>query len=484
MKNKKKIIPVILSGGIGERLWPLSTNDLPKQFINLKKDDKNSLFQQTLNRVRNLEIFDNPIIVCNEEHRFLVAEQIRQIGSKAKSILLEPIPRNTCPAVTIAAFKATEVDEDAVLLILPSDHHINNLDNFKHVVNLGYKYAIAGRLTAFGVTPTSPETGYGYIKSINESSSEILKGQDIDSFIEKPNLEKATEFFSDKKYSWNSGIYIFKARNFLDELNMFEPEIYKNCKESISKKYLDLDFQRLSADDFKKCSNISIDVAVMERTNIGTVIKLDAGWSDIGSWIALWRNEKKDSFGNVKFGKVDGIDTTDSYLRSEDRLLVGIGLRDLIVVETRDVVLVANKEYSQQIKSIVNNLKNNGNLSEKPNRKIYRPWGNFISIGEGDEWQVKIIEVKPGASLSLQIHQHRSEHWIVIDGTAKVEIDNVTSSLSKNESIFVPINTKHRLSNPNKLPLKIIEVQSGSYLGEDDILRFDDIYGRHKKNPK
>ena len=478
MLKINKIIPVILSGGIGSRLWPLSRDSYPKQFLILNKGDSKSLFQQTQERLKGIDNLDNPIIICNEEHRFLASEQMRLINIKPKSILLEPFCRNTAPAITIAALKAIETEEDPLLLILPADHKINDVEKFQKVIGIGENFALNGRLTAFGIVPNYPETGYGYIEAMEDFTSSTLKGYTISKFFEKPSKERAKKFLKNKKYSWNSGMYIFKANIFLDEIKKLDPELFKNCKDSISKKNLDLDFQRLSPDPFKKCSNISIDTAVMERTKLGTVIPLDAGWSDIGSWKSLWNYEKKDINGNVKYGKVFTSKTENSYIRSNDRLLVTHGIKDLIIIETSDIILVANLHCSQEIKLLINRLHEDGLLKGDLNRRIYRPWGNFLTIAEGNEWKVKSIEVKPGASLSLQMHKYRAEHWVVVDGIAKVEIENKIFNLKNNESIFVPKGSKHRLSNPSKSLLIIIEVQSGNYLGEDDILRFKDNYGR------
>ena len=479
MKKFAKIIPVILSGGEGTRLWPLSRNNFPKQFLSLKGSHKYSLFQQTQERIKGVNNLVDPIIICNEEHRFIASEQLRQISIKPRSILLEPFCKNTAPAVTIAAFKALETEIDPILLVLPSDHEIINQDGFKKAIELGSEYALKDRLTAFGIVPTYPETGYGYIESNKEFDSNLLEGQNIVKFFEKPDLKRANRFLKNKKFTWNSGMYIFKAKVFLDEINKFHPEIYLNCKNSVSKSITDLDFQRIEPESFEKCLNISLDVAVMEKTNLGTVIPLDAGWSDIGSWDSLWNSEIKDDKGNVEFGKVFTSNTKNTYLRSEHRLLVACGVEDMIIIETGDVVLIANKKYSQEIKGLVNKVKDKGLAIDNLNRRVFRPWGNFVTIAEAEEWQVKRIEVKPGASLSLQMHKHRAEHWIVVNGIAGVEIDGRTSKLQKNESIFIPKESKHRLFNEESYSLIIIEVQSGDYLGEDDIIRFKDIYGRN-----
>ncbi len=478
MKSTNKIIPVILSGGSGTRLWPLSRENYPKQFLNLGQKDRLSLFQQTQERLKNFNFIDQPIIVCNEDHRFLASEQMKQIHIRPKAILLEPFSRNTAAAVTIAALKALEESNNPTLLILPADHKIKNIEKFKNAIQLGSDIASEGKLIAFGIVPLYPETGYGYIESSSEFNLQEMKVQKIKRFIEKPNLETAKFFLKSKNFTWNSGIYIFKAKVFLDEVKKFEPKLLKNCKESISKKYLDLDFQRLYADSFQKCSNISVDVAIMEKTTLGNVIPLDAGWSDIGSWNSLWDFEEKDPLDNVKNGNVFTSGVKNSYLRSEHRLVVAIGVENLIIIETGDIVLIANKNSSQDIKFLVNQLSEKGLLDDNLNIKIYRPWGYFTTVAQGKEWKVKKIKVKPGESLSLQLHFHRAEHWVIVDGIAEVEIEGKKSYLEKNQSVFVPKGSKHKLSNPGNSSLIIIEVQSGDYLGEDDIKRFQDNYGR------
>tara|TARA_B100000989_G_C19518132_1_gene462758 strand:- start:960 stop:2408 length:1449 start_codon:yes stop_codon:yes gene_type:complete len=478
LKNAPKVIPVILSGGSGTRLWPLSRSNFPKQFLNLSSNDNKSLFQLTQERLKGFSFIDNPIIVCNEEHRFLAAEQLREINIKPKSILLEPFSRNTAPAVTIAAIKALEEDIDSTILVLPADHKINNSDVFAKVIKLGSKIASNERLVAFGIVPTYPETGYGYIESTSSFRQKNIEAHKISKFIEKPDLKTAEFLVNSKRFTWNSGMYIFKSKVFLNEIKKFEPELFENCKKSISKKYFDLDFQRLSSSSFEKCLNISLDVAVMEKTALGMVIPLNAGWSDIGSWKSLWESEEKDDLDNVKYGRVFTSKVKNSYLRSEHRLIVALGIKNLIIIETGDVVLIANKESSQDIKFLVSQLNEKGLLNDNLNNKIYRPWGNYTSIAEGEEWKVKRIEVKPGESLSLQLHNHRAEHWVIVHGLAEVEIEEKKFKLKKNQSVFVPKGSKHRLSNRSNSPLIIVEVQSGDYLGEDDIKRFQDNYGR------
>ena len=477
--SKSCIVPLILCGGSGSRLWPLSRASYPKQFLSIEKEDKLSLLQKTIKRIQPLKNLQKPILVCNEEHRFIVAEQMREINIDDCIILLEPFGRNTAPAITIAAIKSLELDEDPTLLVLSSDHEIKNIEKFLTILNEGSKYAEQNKLVTFGVIPTSPEIGYGYIKAAKPFSNKI-EGFAIESFLEKPDLNTAKKLIKDNRFTWNSGMFIFKAKEIIKEINKFTPDILLSCKKALSNSIFDLDFQRLEKDSFEKCNNISIDIAVMEKTSKGIVIPLDVGWSDIGSWEAVWETSKKDQHGNFTDGKVILENTKNSYLRSEDRLIVGIDLDDLIVVETRDAILISNKKSSQKVKSIVNHLKNNKIPEGQSHTKIYRPWGNYLSVVEAKRWQVKLIQVKPGEKLSLQMHHHRSEHWVVVSGTAKVEIDDKVQILSENQSVYIPLGSKHRLSNPGKIYLSLIEVQSGGYVGEDDIVRFEDIYGRSK----
>jgi len=473
------IVPLILCGGSGTRLWPLSRESYPKQFLSIKKEDKFSLLQKTIQRILPLENLKKPILICNEQHRFVVAEQMRELNIDDFVILLEPFGRNTAPAITIAALKSLEFEEDPTLLVLSSDHEIKNIEKFLDAIDIGSKFAERDKLVTFGVLPTSPETGYGYIKA-SEPFGDKIEGFEIESFIEKPNIDTARKLIKDSRFTWNSGIFMFKAKEILKEINNFSPKILLACKNAISKSILDLDFQRLEKISFKKCDDLSIDIAVMEKTSKGIVIPLDAGWSDIGSWESIWENSKKDLDGNHTEGKVLLENTRNSYLRSEDRLIVGIDLNDLVIVETRDAILISKKDSSQKVKNIVNHLKKNKIPEGQTHTKIYRPWGNYISVVEDRRWQVKLIQVKPGEKLSLQMHHHRSEHWIVVSGTAKVEVDNNVEILSENQSVYIPLGSKHRLSNPGKIFLTLIEVQSGSYVGEDDIVRFEDVYGRIK----
>ena len=476
--NKKSVIPVILCGGSGTRLWPLSRESFPKQFLSLQSEDSKTLLQKTQERISNINYLENPILICNEEHRFIVAEQMREINIKPSAILLEPFGKNTEPAITIASLKALEFDEDPLLLVLSSDHEIKDEYEFIKVIEAGIAQASKGKLVTFGVVPTSAETGYGYIKSKENIELSPIKGSEIDSFIEKPDKKTANNFLNDKKFTWNSGIFLFKANDILKEIKKYNPEVIKICEEALKDNNLDLDFQRINSNIFSKCPNLSIDIGVMEKTNKGFVLPLNAGWSDIGSWNALWKISTKDKQGNSIKGKIYQKGNSNCYIRGESRLITAIGLKDLIIVETCDAVLIIAKEQSQDIKNIVNELQSQ-NLPEAQNhKKVFRPWGYYESIADDQRWQVKLINVKPGEQLSLQLHHHRSEHWVVVDGTAKVEIENKEFILNENQSSYIPIGSKHRLSNPGQIPLKLIEIQSGSYLGEDDIQRFDDNYGR------
>ena len=473
--NPNKLIPIIMCGGSGTRLWPLSRESFPKQFISLSSNQSKSLLQKTQVRIMQLTNVDSPILVCNEEHRFIVAEQIRELNIKSFSILLEPVGRNTAPAITIAALKSLERETDPTLLISPSDHEIENTKLFIDTIELGKEYAEQDKIVSFGIIPTSPETGYGYIKASNPLSSDIPKGEKIEQFLEKPNLQKAKELIKNKSFSWNSGIFMVKAKVLLKEIEKFSPEILDKCKLSLKNSKNDLDFQRLNKVTFEECPSESFDIAIMEKTNKGIVIPLNCGWNDIGSWKAVWENSKKDKNGNFIHGKVIAEKTNDCYLRSDKRLIVGIGLQDLVIVETNDAVLISNKYQGQLVKNIVEKLKDNKIIEGKQHTKVHRPWGHYLSIVGDSRWQVKLISVKPGEKLSLQMHHHRSEHWVVVKGTAKVEIDQKLSILSENESIYIPLGSKHRL---RKIKLILIEVQSGSYVGEDDIIRFEDNYGR------
>ncbi len=477
MKDSK-LIPVILCGGSGKRLWPLSRKSFPKQFLNLNKDNKHSLLQQTYQRLINLKNLSNPIFIANEEHRFIVAEQMREIDINPETIILEPIGKNTAPAIALAALKALEVNDDPIMIVLASDHLIKDNNSFLDSLKSSIKYAESGKLVTFGVLPTYPETGYGYIESEMELNIKTLEATKIKKFIEKPDIGKAEKFFKDRKYSWNSGMFVFKAKSILNEIEEHAPEIIKYCKIFIKNSEKDLDFLRIYEKDFVNCPSLSIDVAVMEKTKLGLVVPLNAKWSDIGNWKSLWEYEEKNLDGNILKGKVVVKDVKNSFFSSDSRLLVGIGLEELIAIETNDAILIASKNSVQNVKILVEEMIKNDLIEATQHKKVHRPWGYYFTIACTDKWQVKLIEVSPNASLSLQSHRHRSEHWIVVKGKALVEIDKYKKLLNQNESAYIPVGSKHRLSNPHKDILVLIEVQSGTYLGEDDIKRFEDKYGR------
>ncbi len=476
--KRDRLLPLILCGGTGSRLWPLSRESYPKQYLSLISDTSKTLLQQTLERLSGIENQENPIFICNEEHRFIVAEQLRSINVKPQKIILEPFARNTAPAIAIAALKAMENGSDPILFVLASDHLIKNNQQFIKSISAAKDCAAQGKLVTFGIIPTSPEVGYGYIESVNPLDINSFIASPISKFIEKPNIEKAKELVSDPRYTWNSGMFLFKASVFIRELENYSPQIVKSCKESLKGNMIDMEFQRLDIEAFRDCPNKSIDVAVMEKTKLGAVLPLNVGWSDIGSWKSIWDVSKKDENGNVHIGNVITKDSKNCYVRSESRLVVALGIENLLVIETNDAILIADKDHDQEVKKIVNQLIDENRNEAKTHRKVYRPWGNYTSVVDGSRWQVKRIEVNPQASLSLQMHHHRAEHWIVVTGTANVEINGENSILGENESVYIPLGSKHRLINPGRIPLVLIEVQSGAYLSEDDIVRFDDKYGR------
>lgn len=473
------MIPVILSGGSGTRLWPLSRSSYPKQFLPITEEK--TLFQLTLERIsklnQELANFQNPIIVTNENHRFIVAEQLRQQKTAAQ-ILLEPIARNTAPAIAAAAELALSHGEDPVLLILAADHIIEQQEAFNQAVAVGLSAAEAGKLVTFGIVPTAPETGYGYIKSQNKIEKTQLQSYPVAQFVEKPNFETAQQYLADGFYLWNSGMFMFKASIYLQELEKFNPSIVKNAKNAIRESKNDLDFVRLDKASFEQCPEDSIDYAVMEKTEHAVVVPLNANWNDVGAWNSVWGVSQKDENGNSLRGDVITHNTHNSLIHAETRLVSTLGLENVVVIETADAVLVADQSKVQDIKKIVEKLKSAQRFEVDQHRKVYRPWGSYDSINSGSRYQVKCIVVNPGQKLSLQMHHHRAEHWIVVNGTAKVRKGDETILLTENQSIYIPLGETHALENPGKVPLELIEVQSGSYLGEDDIVRFEDVYGR------
>ena len=478
MHNKEKLLPVILCGGSGSRLWPLSRKSLPKQYLSIDSKSEFSLLQKTLNRIKVLGKENEPIIICNEEHRFITAEQIRKVKIKPNAILLEPHSRNTAPAVAIAALHSLSSGDDPVLLILPSDHLIKDQEEFINSIRNAYGYATEGKILTFGIKPKHPATGYGYIQSQsplikNEKSPSLIK-----KFIEKPNISIAEKLYRDDHFSWNSGIFMTKASTIIKELEKYCPEVIIQCKESLSKRIIDLDFLRIGKESYEICPNISLDKAVMEKTDHGYVFPLDANWSDIGGWESYWENSSKDSNGNVMLGDTIQIESKNNLITSDGRLTVTLGVSDLIVVTTNDAVLVTKKDQSENVKKLVEQLIIKNRIEAVESKKVYRPWGSYFSVEEDFNWKIKKIEVNPQSSLSLQMHKKRAEHWIVVKGIANVEINEKKFILKENQSCFIPEGYKHRLSNLNKEPLIIIEVQSGTYLGEDDIIRLEDKYGR------
>ena len=465
------ITPVILSGGSGTRLWPLSRKLHPKQFIDLINES--TLFQDTILRLpKNM---DNPIIVCNEEHRFLAAEQLRQLNKKSAGIILEPIGKNTAPAIALAALKSIKKNKDSILLILSADHIIENINSFHKSIKLAESLSQKNKLVTFGVKPIEPETGYGYIEVDIKSSNTYFN---IKSFVEKPNTIKAKQYIEKGNYFWNSGIFMFKASKYLSELKKFEPEIYNYCRKSLENENYDEEFIRLANEIFIKCESKSVDYAVMERTQEAVVIPLDAGWSDIGSWSALWDAKAKDQNGNVYEGDVFLEDVNSTYIHSSERLIIAIGVSDLVIIDTKDALLVAEKSYSQKISNVVNKLKLKNRAEVEIHRKVYRPWGNYDLIESHKGYQVKKIHVNPGSKLSLQKHQYRAEHWIILKGEALITCGDNCFKLTENQSTFIPKGEIHRLENQGETGLEIIEIQTGDYLGEDDIIRLEDDYQR------
>ena len=468
------MIPVILSGGSGTRLWPLSRKMYPKQFLSLIHDE--TMLQKTLLRLGDLP-HAAPVVVCNDEHRFIVAEQARQIGIDDISIILEPFGRSTAPAIAVAAIHALKLEDDPVLLVLSADHEISDEAAFRDSVRQALPLAEDGNLVTFGIVPAYPATGYGYIEAGEKQDG----GFRVDKFVEKPDVKTAEQHIASGNYYWNSGMFMFRAQTYLDELEKFEPEMLAQCRQAADKMSEDIGFLRLEKEAFAACRADSIDYAVMEKTDRACVVPMDAGWSDIGSWSSLWDQGSKDESGNATRGDVITEDTENTYVHAESRLVAAVGVKDLIIVETSDAVLVADKSKSQEVKQIVARLGESERGEENFHRVVYRPWGNFDSVDEGERFKVKRITVKPGARLSRQMHHHRAEHWVVVSGTARVFRDNDVFDLHENESVFIPQGATHYLENPGILPLEIIEVQSGSYLGEDDIVRFDDLYGRTEK---
>ena len=467
-----KILPVIMSGGSGSRLWPLSRQLNPKQFLPLANDL--SMLQVTIQRLKGIDSA-LPLLICNEQHRFLAAEQLRQLNLEQANILLEPVGRNTAPAIALAALQACNESDDPILLILAADHLIKDVEAFQTCIQTALPLAQDGKLVTFGIVPTHAETGYGYI----EQGIDVgVGGFKVSRFVEKPDLVTAQEYLANGSYFWNSGMFMFRASRYLEELETYRPDILAACRAALAGGSQDMHFTRVDEAAFAACPDDSVDYAVMEKTADAVMVPLDAGWSDIGSWTALWDVSDKDQQGNVFKGDVLNQQSRNTYVHADSRLVATVGLDDLVIVETKDAVLVAHKDHVQDVKKIVEQLKSGSRTEHINHREVYRPWGVYDSVDNGHRYQVKRITVKPGAKLSVQMHHHRAEHWIVVSGTARVTNGEKTYLVCENESTYIPIGQIHALENPGVIPLELIEVQSGSYLGEDDIVRFEDKYGR------
>ncbi len=465
------IIPVLLAGGVGSRLWPMSRELYPKQCINLVDPDR-TLIQQTAERMKSAGVQSNPITVCNDEHRFLIAQQLTDVGFQS-DIILEPEGRNTAPAIALAAFQALERDENAIMAVLPADHVIKNYSAFASALTSAVEQAKAGKIVTFGVQPTYPETGYGYIQAVDKEMVSEVKA-----FKEKPDLVTAQGYLDEGGYYWNSGMFVVSAQTYLDELKQLQPAMFTAVNNAFSGRSQDLDFIRIDSSSFAESPADSIDYAIMEKTNKAMVVPYCGDWSDIGAWAALYELNEKDDQGNVHQGDVLTYDAHQNFIRSESRLVAAVGVEKLAIVETKDAVVVVPRDRAQDIKHIVNQLKAAGRTEHEIHTKAYRPWGSYEGVDRGVRHQVKNIQVKPGEKLSVQMHHHRAEHWIVVSGTAKVTIGEKEQLVSENESVYIPLGEVHALENPGMIPLELIEIQTGSYLGEDDIVRFTDRYGR------
>ncbi|AYV21230.1 mannose-1-phosphate guanylyltransferase/mannose-6-phosphate isomerase [Vibrio mediterranei] len=462
-------IPVIMAGGAGSRLWPLSRSAFPKQFLALDNHNSLTMLQSTLERIEGMSSSES-IIISNEEHRFVVAEQLRSYGQKAR-IVLEPAGRNTAPAIALAAMQAIIHGDDPILLVLAADHVVKNTEAFQDSIRKAHVVADAGKLATFGIVPTAPETGYGYIKrGVAEGDAAYV----VEQFVEKPKLAVAEQYVASGEYYWNSGCFMFKASVFLEELQKYSPEIYKCCLKATEGTVEDMDFIRVEKSEFLKCPDDSVDYALMERTEKAVVVPMDAGWSDVGSWSALWEVSEKDNAGNVIHGDAIIEDTEGCYIYAPNKLVASVGVKDIVVVETKDAVLVAHKDNVQKVKKIVEHLKADNRAEYREHREVYRPWGKSDAIDGGDRYKVNRITVQPGKRQSLQMHYHRAEHWVVVSGTAKVSSNGKEQIITENQSLYIPVGVSHMVENPGKMPLELIEIQSGSYLNEDDVVRLEE----------
>ncbi|ANB03388.1 mannose-1-phosphate guanylyltransferase/mannose-6-phosphate isomerase [Ectothiorhodospira sp. BSL-9] len=468
------IVPVILSGGAGTRLWPMSRQHYPKQFLPLTGQGQ-TMLQATLARLPKDPAMVAPVVVCNDAHRFLVAEQLRQTGVDPCQIILEPVGRNTAPAVALAALEQTASGADPVMVVMPADHLVADVEAFQRALAEAVSLAEAGDLVTFGVVPTEPHTGYGYILA---DEAKGRSGAPVKAFVEKPDRSTAEDYLASGDYYWNSGMFVFRASAYLDELQQHAPDVLEACRRAMEGTQADLDFLRVDREAFAACRSESIDYAVMEKTRRAVMVPLDAGWSDVGSWESLWSVGERNGDGNVAVGDVMTVGSRNCYVHGNHRLVAAVGVEDLIIVETSDAVLVMHKNRSQDVKEVVARLKAEGREESENHRCVARPWGSYEQIDMASRFQVKRITVKPGETLSLQMHYHRAEHWVVVRGTARITRGEEQFVLTENQSTFIPLGVTHRLENPGKIPLELIEVQSGSYLGEDDIVRFEDTYGR------
>ena len=469
------LLPVIMAGGTGSRLWPMSRELYPKQFLRLY--GQRSMLQETVLRLDDVDARE-PVVICNQEHRFLVAEQLRQINKLSHNIILEPVGRNTAPAIALAALSAIENGDDPILLVLAADHIINNKLAFHQAIKSAFKFALQGRLVTFGIVPTGPETGYGYIHRGQEETLDEQIAYQVSRFVEKPNKETAESYIASGEYYWNSGMFMFRAKKYLEELEKFRPDILDACKAAIQGCKESDEFIKVDRDLFIACPDESVDYAVLEKTTDAVVVGLDADWSDVGSWSALWEVSPKDDKGNVLTGDTFLHNANNYYINTDEKLIAAIGVDDLVIINTKDAVLVVNKDQVQDVKKVVEYLKANHRSEYKRHREIYRPWGRCDVVVQTERFNVNRITVKPGAAFSMQMHHHRTEHWVILSGTGEVTIKDQKFLLTENQSTFIPIGAQHRLENPGKIPLELLEIQSGSYLGDDDIIRIKDQYGR------